>query len=314
MAEQASTPPGHVELAQLDIASCAQGITALLAHLERLGLVHLPRADSEAIRQLANRFEVVPNSVNAPPTTPALHPAIPLPTPSSSNHQSQDPESKASPTGSPQPGPAKHSVTAPRTYSLPTLSVDERTRRLEAARLQVSECFRCKQLAPLRKKVVFGEGSVTPRVVFFGEGPGAEEDRTGRPFVGPAGELLTKMIVACKFAREETYILNTVKCRPPNNRNPLSDEIENCRPFFELQLELLQPEYIVCLGLVAARALLKSEQNVGQMRGKLHHYCSSKVLVTYHPAYLLRNPNAKKAAWEDLQIMLRDMGIDPRAR
>lgn len=313
MSEHASTSPQRGELAELDIASCAEGIAALLAHLERLGLGHLPKADTEAVKQLASLFTAKPTPLDAPPTTSASNPAAPLP-PQSQKTESITPVSKAAETKSPQPSPAKHAVALPGTYSLPVLSADERTRRLEAARLQVSECFRCKQLAPLRKKIVFGEGCVTPRVVFFGEAPGAEEDRTGRPFVGPAGELLTKMIGACKLAREDTYILNTVKCRPPNNRNPLSDEIDNCRPFFELQLELLQPEYIVCLGLVAARALLKSEQTVGQMRGKLQQYCNSKVLVTYHPAYLLRNPNAKKAAWEDLQIMLRDMGIDPRAR
>ena len=128
-------------------------------------------------------------------------------------------------------------------------------------------------------------------------------------FVGKAGQLLTKMIEACKFAREDVYIMNTVKCRPPNNRNPEPTEIENCREYFEAQLNVLRPEYIVCLGLVSAQALLKTKLSVGRMRGKFHQYFDSKTLVTYHPSYLLRTPAAKKAAWDDLQLMLRDAGL-----
>ena len=150
-----------------------------------------------------------------------------------------------------------------------------------------------------------------PRVAFFGEGPGADEDRSGRPFVGKAGKLLTKMIEACSFRREDVYILNTVKCRPPGNRNPEPTELDQCRDYFEKQLQILQPEYIVCLGAVSSQTLLRSKASVGRLRGKFHRYFDSKVLVTYHPAYLLRNPSAKKAAWQDLQIMLRDAGITP---
>ncbi len=150
---------------------------------------------------------------------------------------------------------------------------------------------------------------MTPRFAFFGEGPGADEDRTGRPFVGKAGQLLTKMIEACKLERSDVYIFNTVKCRPPGNRNPEPDEINNCREYYQQQLSILRPEYIVCLGAVSAQELLQSKLSVGRLRGKLHRHFESKVLVTYHPAYLLRNPSAKKAAWEDLQIMLRDANI-----
>jgi uracil-DNA glycosylase family 4 len=145
--------------------------------------------------------------------------------------------------------------------------------------------------------------------VFFGEGPGAEEDRTGRPFVGKAGDLLTKMIEACTLRREDVYILNTVKCRPPGNRNPELDETENCREYYQRQLAILRPEYIVCLGAISSQELLRSKLSVGRLRGKFHRYFESKVLVTYHPAYLLRNPAAKKATWTDLQLMLQDAGI-----
>jgi len=119
------------------------------------------------------------------------------------------------------------------------------------------------------------------------------------------------MIEACKLQREEVYLLNTVKCRPPANRNPELVEVENCRGYFEQQLEIIQPEYIVCLGLIAARALLRSAISIGRLRGVFHQYRSSKVLVTYHPDYLLRTPQAKRAAWEDLQLMMKDMGIKP---
>ncbi|MGV3485736.1 MAG: uracil-DNA glycosylase, partial [Planctomycetaceae bacterium] len=141
------------------------------------------------------------------------------------------------------------------------------------------------------------------------EAPGADEDASGRPFVGRAGQLLTKMIEACTFTREDVFILNTIKCRPPGNRNPEPGEVENCRPYLERQLEIIQPEYIVCLGLVAAQAILHTKLSVGRLRGQFHEYRGSKVLVTYHPSYLLREPAVKKAAWADLQFLLRDMGI-----
>lgn len=190
----------------------------------------------------------------------------------------------------------------------------ERRSVLASMSEEVAGCTRCPALVACRKRTVFGEGSETPRVVFFGEGPGAEEDRSGRPFVGKAGQLLTKMIEACTFRREDVYIMNTVKCRPPANRNPEPQEVANCRDYFERQLAVLRPEYIVCLGAVSAQALLQSKLSVGRLRGNLHRYFDSKVIVTYHPAYLLRTPAAKKAAWEDLQMMLRDAGIDPTCR
>jgi DNA polymerase len=170
-------------------------------------------------------------------------------------------------------------------------------------------CQKCEVLSSCRKKVVFGEGNPGARFLFFGEGPGADEDQTGRPFIGKAGQLLTKMIAACTLDRDQCYITNTVKCRPPGNRNPEHDEIENCRSFYEQQIDLIRPEYIICLGAIAASELLRTKLSVGRLRGKLHQYRGSKVLVTYHPAYLLRNPAAKKAAWQDLQFLMADAGI-----
>jgi DNA polymerase len=146
--------------------------------------------------------------------------------------------------------------------------------------------------------------------VFLGEGPGANEDRLGEPFVGEAGQLLDKIMGACKLARSDVYILNTVKCRPPANRNPSQDELANCWGYAEKQLEILQPEFICCLGSVAARTLLKTTQSIGRLRRQFHSYRGSRVLVTYHPAYLLRTPSAKKHVWEDMKLLMKEMGVD----
>ena len=191
------------------------------------------------------------------------------------------------------------------------MSADQRSSELEVLARTVAECGKCEVLASCRSQTVFGEGSVTPRFVFMGEAPGADEDRTGRPFVGRAGQLLTKMIAACTLDRDDCYILNTIKCRPPGNRNPELDELAHCRDFYRRQLDVLRPEYIVCLGAIAAKELLSSKLSVGRLRGKMHAYRTSKVLVTYHPAYLLRNPDAKKAAWQDLQLLMGDAGLKP---
>lgn len=180
---------------------------------------------------------------------------------------------------------------------------------LESLAHRVAGCTRCKVLASCRTQTVFGEGSPQPRFVFFGEAPGAEEDRVGRPFVGAAGQLLTKMIEAIHLQRQDVYLLNTVKCRPPGNRNPGPDEVANCREYFETQLQLLRPEYIVCLGAVSAQALLQSKLSIGRLRQTFHQYHDSKVLAIYHPAYLLRNPDAKRATWADLQLLMKDAGL-----
>jgi DNA polymerase len=146
-------------------------------------------------------------------------------------------------------------------------------------------------------------------VVLFGEAPGADEDRTGRPFVGAAGQLLDKIIAASKLQREDLFIMNTLKCRPPGNRTPEEAEIASCRGFFERQFELLRPEFVVCLGAVAAKSLLQTQASIGQLRGKFHSYRGAQVVVTYHPAYLLRNPEMKKHTWSDMQMLMRALGI-----
>ena len=189
------------------------------------------------------------------------------------------------------------------------LSKKKKIEELELLDSEVKSCTLCKELSSKRTQTVFGIGNPNSRVVFFGEAPGADEDAQGEPFVGRAGKLLTKIIEACGFARKDVYILNTLKCRPPGNRNPAPDEVSNCRPFFERQLEIIQPEFIVCLGSIAAMNVLETKLSIGKLRGEFHDYKGMKVLATYHPAYLLRNPPAKKYVWDDMKILLQAMGL-----
>jgi DNA polymerase len=181
---------------------------------------------------------------------------------------------------------------------------------LEILRQEVAPCTRCQELATTRTQTVFGVGNPKSRLCFMGEAPGADEDRLGEPFVGRAGQLLDKIIEACQLKREEIYILNMLKCRPPGNRNPLPDELANCRPFLERQLELIEPEFICCLGAVSSQNLLGVTTPIGKLRGKLHKYRGAKVVCTFHPAYLLRNPAAKKDCWEDMKFLMREMGVE----
>ena len=174
---------------------------------------------------------------------------------------------------------------------------------------EVAGCTQCHELATTRTQTVFGVGNPKPRLCFFGEAPGADEDKQGEPFVGRAGQLLNKIIEACGLKREDVYILNVLKCRPPGNRNPAADEVAHCRPFFERQFEILQPEFICCLGRPAMMSLLETTESVGRMRGRFHAYRGAKVLITYHPAYLLRNPPAKRDTWDDMKLLLAEMGL-----
>lgn len=181
---------------------------------------------------------------------------------------------------------------------------------LEVLQLQVAACTRCNELASTRTQTVFGVGNPKTRLCFLGEAPGADEDKTGIPFVGRAGQLLTKIIEACKLKRDDVYILNMIKCRPPGNRNPLPHELANCRGFLESQLDLIRPEFICCLGAVAAQNLLGSTLSIGKLRGKIHSFRGTKVVCTYHPAFLLRSPSFKKETWEDMKLLMREMGVE----
>ena len=190
-----------------------------------------------------------------------------------------------------------------------TLSRSARVAELAAIAEEVSCCVRCKELACTRTQTVFGVGDPQARLVFLGEAPGADEDAQGEPFVGRAGQLLNNIIAACKLRREDVYIMNTIKCRPPGNRNPDPTEMANCREYFDRQLAILQPEFICCLGAVATRAIFENPGPLGKLRGKFFDFRGARVMVTYHPAYLLRNPPAKKDTWEDMKFLLKEMGV-----
>ncbi len=171
---------------------------------------------------------------------------------------------------------------------------------LDQLRTASAGCMRCR-LGETRKNIVFGEGNPSAHIMVIGEGPGADEDASGSPFVGRAGQLLTKILAAIQFPREEVYIANIVKCRPPGNRVPQQDEMQECMHYLHKQIELINPKFILCLGTTAGNALLGKKDTLGAMRGKVFDVKGTRAMVTYHPSALLRNPNWKKDCWEDVQ-------------
>lgn len=175
---------------------------------------------------------------------------------------------------------------------------------LAEIRDDLGDCQRC-ALCASRNQIVFGEGHPQARLVFIGEGPGADEDRRGQPFVGAAGQLLTKIIAAMNLDREAVYICNIVKCRPPNNRNPKPDEIHQCLPFLKRQLAAINPRVVCALGSVAARTLLNTQTPISRLRGRFHDFMGIPVMPTFHPAFLLRNPERKRDVWDDVQQIMK---------
>lgn len=187
---------------------------------------------------------------------------------------------------------------------------DSRAAALAEVAQRVAACKRCAELAGSRTQTVFGVGNPHARLVFLGEAPGADEDRQGEPFVGRAGQLLTDIIVkGMKLRREDVYIMNILRCRPPGNRTPLPVEAAACREYLEAQLAILQPEFICCLGACAAQNLLGTDTAIGRLRGRFHDFQGIKVLCTYHPAYVLRNPAAKPQVWDDIKLLMAEMGL-----
>ncbi len=177
---------------------------------------------------------------------------------------------------------------------------------LAEVREELGECTRCK-LHRHRTQIVFGVGNPNARLVFVGEAPGADEDAQGEPFVGRAGQLLTKIIQAMGMQREDVYICNIIKCRPPNNRTPESDEILACQPFLLKQLQAIGPQFICALGGPATQTLLRTKEPISRLRGKFYDFHGTPLLPTYHPAFLLRNPHEKKTVWEDMKLLLREL-------
>ena len=200
---------------------------------------------------------------------------------------------------------------APSPIELPPLAPAGDT--LVKIREDIGDCRRC-GLCEQRNKIVFGSGNEQARLVFVGEGPGADEDAQGEPFVGRAGQLLNNMISAMGLKRSDVYIANVVKCRPPQNRTPEKDECDTCSPFLMRQIDVIKPKVIVALGAVAAKNLLAINDSMSNLRGRWYDFRDSKLLVTYHPAYLLRDPRQKKEAWKDLQMAMKYLGLTSPAK
>jgi DNA polymerase len=249
---------------------------------------------------------------------PAVPPEVPAPRPVAAPSRSLAPEAPPSAPAAPPAAASKGMLldvpqqAPPYAGALPGVVEGERP-TLDQIRRELGDCQRCK-LCKGRKNIVFGVGTPRAELVFVGEGPGEQEDLQGVPFVGAAGELLTKMIQAMGFTRDQVYICNVVKCRPPGNRNPEPDEIAACEPFLRSQLLALQPKVIVALGKFAAQTLLRDSTPITRLRGQWREYQGVKLMPTFHPAYLLRSPNEKKKAWEDLQQVMKIFGKQPGSR
>jgi DNA polymerase len=193
------------------------------------------------------------------------------------------------------------------------VSPENRAEALLTIRQELGNCTRC-ALSAGRNKIVYGDGDPNARLMFVGEGPGADEDAQGLPFVGRAGQLLNNMIAAMGMKREQVYIANIVKCRPPQNRVPEPEEAHTCSPFLFQQIDVIRPEVLVALGATAALYLLGFKAPLSALRGRVHACRGSKLIVTYHPAYLLRDPRQKKEAWRDLQLAMAELGLSSPAR
>jgi uracil-DNA glycosylase len=258
-------------------------VRARIAYFRDLGIFDFYRRESTSTLQTAS---------NSPATELAAHESV-LP------HDLENPPSM------------------PRTRSLPmiaepakTVAPEDHAAALRAIRNDIGDCTRC-ALHKGRNKLVFGDGDPNARLMFVGEGPGADEDAQGLPFVGRAGQLLNNMITAMGLRRDQVYIANIVKCRPPQNRVPEPDEANTCAPFLFRQIDTIRPEVIVALGSTAATYLLGAKSPLSALRGRIHSARGAKLIITYHPAYLLRDPRQKKEAWADLQIAMAELGLKP---
>jgi DNA polymerase len=219
---------------------------------------------------------------------------------------------ESEPLAAPAELPIQETASLNKTVTSKSIPAD-RAAALEAIRQDIGDCTRC-PLHKGRHTVVFGDGDPNARLMFVGEGPGADEDAQGLPFVGRAGQLLNNMIIAMGLRRDQVYIANIVKCRPPQNRVPEPVEANTCSPFLFRQIEVIQPEVIVALGATAATYLLGGKSPLAALRGRIHQVRGAKLIVTYHPAYLLRDPRQKKEAWADLQLAMAELGLKAPAK
>jgi uracil-DNA glycosylase family 4 len=285
--------------------SALQELAARLEFYRELGIYDFYRRDA-AERQSAQTFVAEAGYAGqaAIATPVATAPARPEPRPSSSTSQESTIPRRTLVSNQPVP---------PLLSFGPVLSAGQRPAALAAIRDLIGECQRCR-LAQGRNKIVFADGDANAQLMFVGEGPGADEDAQGLPFVGRAGQLLNNMIGAMGLKREQVYIANIVKCRPPQNRKPEPDEANTCMPFLERQIEIVRPRVLVALGATAATYLLGMRGSIASMRGRVHDYRGIQTVVTYHPAFLLRDPTQKKEAWKDLQMAMSALGLKAPSR
>ncbi|MGA2034931.1 MAG: uracil-DNA glycosylase [Thermoguttaceae bacterium] len=270
----------------MDADRTRKALAQRLESLRQAGVTHVPRAgDCPSFRSTKTGL-----SPSAPPPSAAPQ-ELPIAFPRGGDETIDGP---------PQPQPPAETAEP----------VVDRAAALALVAQRVAACQRCAELARTRTQTVFGTGNPHARLVFLGEAPGADEDRLGQPFVGRAGQLLTDIIVkGMKLRREDVYIMNILRCRPPSNRAPLPVEAAACREYLDAQLSIIQPEFICCLGAVAAQNLLGTDTAIGRLRGRIHDFHGIRVLCTYHPAYLLRNPDAKRFVWDDIKILMKEMGL-----
>ncbi len=320
-------------MTDLDSAAVRRALVQHLEGFQRAGLTHWKRIAALAVEASAS---VAPVSIGPTSVTSHALPAtvsrrtevthsgpshIPLvrdeampaarPNKSTTASTSQSNTGSKSSTGAAAVPAMPSACAAFQPLNLPR---GERVAQLSVLAERVAACMRCHELATTRKQTVFGVGNPEAKIMFIGEAPGADEDAQGEPFVGRAGQLMNDIIKACRMNREDIYICNVLRCRPPGNRLPSPEEAGNCREYLDGQIALVNPEYIVCWGSTAAKNLLASEETIGKLRGRFFEYGRAKVLCTYHPSYLLRNPAAKKDVWEDMKLLFLDMGVDLSAK
>ena len=297
----------------MDRSNVENALTQMLENFQRCGITRFGALTAGELPPETLAAAASPTAAADSPEPPVASPDVALRSAVASEHAGATPETSAA-----APMVTRRSAVASELaaggseftatpWGLPVLPLEQRQERFEVLGEQVRDCRLCSAIVSYRQQTVFGAGPLNPRVCFMGEAPGADEDRCGQPFVGKAGQLLTKIVNAMQLSRDEVYILNALKCRPPQNRTPLNEEIENCRHFVESQLDALRPEFIVCLGAVAVRSILRSELPIGRLRGKFYQYRGARVVVTYHPSYLLRNESAKKHVWEDMKMLMAEL-------
>jgi uracil-DNA glycosylase family 4 len=292
-----------------------RAVVQQLESLRRAGVTHWKQIDpiaaltqqnvvrSESVSAASAPFLQASSAKSAPPIAASVLSLREPQSPPSVDSESSEVAKKKASLSAP--------ATVPRAPFEPlNLPLAERISGLKILSEKVKACTRCPELASTRTQTVFGVGNPEAKILFVGEAPGADEDAQGEPFVGRSGQLLNDIIKACRLRREDIYICNVLRCRPPGNRLPAPDECANCREFLDGQIAHVNPQYIVCWGACAAQNVLSSTESIGKLRKRFFTYGNAKVICTYHPSYLMRNPSAKKDVWDDMKMLFLDMGID----